>query len=312
VITVMRTLLLAAAGSDRVRRSVERLGPTRALVTRFVPGTATRDALDVTGELIADGRFVTLDYLGEDTLDRAQADATVDAYVVLLRGLGDAGLAAGAEVSVKLSAVGQALPGDGEKVALDNARRICAAAAAVGTTVTLDMEAHTTTDSTLRILHELRADYPWVGAVLQAALRRTEDDCRALATAGSRVRLCKGAYKEPADVAYQKKADVDAAYVRCLEILMAGRGYPMVASHDPAMIAAAQRLAAENARAADSYEHQMLYGIRTPEQRRLAALGLTMRVYVPYGGEYYGYFMRRLAERPANLTFFLRALAGRR
>jgi proline dehydrogenase len=312
VITVMRTLLLAAAGSDRVRRSVERLGPTRALVTRFVPGTATRDALDVTGELIADGRFVTLDYLGEDTLDRAQADAAVDAYVVLLRGLGDAGLAAGAEVSVKLSAVGQALPGDGEKVALDNARRICAAAAAVGTTVTLDMEAHTTTDSTLRILHELRADYPWVGAVLQAALRRTEDDCRALATAGSRVRLCKGAYKEPADVAYQKKADVDAAYVRCLEILMAGRGYPMVASHDPAMIAAAQRLAAENARAADSYEHQMLYGIRTPEQRRLAALGLTMRVYVPYGGEYYGYFMRRLAERPANLTFFLRALAGRR
>jgi len=308
----MRTLLLAAAGSDRVRRSVERLRPTRALVTRFVPGAATSDALDVTGELVADGRFVTLDYLGEDTLDRAQADATVEAYLELLRGLGDAGHATGAEVSVKLSAVGQALPGDGEKVALDNARRICAAAAAVGTTVTLDMEAHTTTASTLRILHDLRADYPWVGAVLQAALHRTEDDCRALAVAGSRVRLCKGAYKEPADVAYQKKADVDAAYVRCLEILMAGQGYPMVASHDPAMIDAAQRLAVEHGRSADSYEHQMLYGIRTPEQRRLASLGLIMRVYVPYGGEYYGYFMRRLAERPANLTFFLRALAGRK
>lgn len=308
----MRSLLLAASRSDRVRRGVEKMRPTRAMVHRFVPGTATADALQVTADLIASGRAVTLDYLGEDTLDRAQAAGTVAAYVELLRGLGDAGLGHGAEVSVKLSAVGQALPGDGEQVALDNARRICEAAAAIGTTVTLDMESHTTTDSTLRILAALRAEFPWVGAVLQAALHRTEDDCRALATPDSRVRLCKGAYKEPATVAYQKKADIDAAYVRCLEILMAGPGYPMIASHDPAMIAAADELAVQHGRKPDTYEHQMLYGIRTPEQKRLAHLGLTMRVYVPYGGEYYGYFMRRLAERPANLTFFLRALAGRK
>ncbi|NUR73701.1 MAG: proline dehydrogenase [Hamadaea sp.] len=305
---MMRTLLLAAARSGRTRRVVERLRPTRAMVNRFVPGTATSDALAVTGELIRSGRAVTLDYLGEDTLDRSQADATVEAYLALLGGLSYGALA---EVSVKLSAVGQALPGDGEEIALANARRICAAAADVGTTVTLDMESHTTTDSTLRILHKLRTEFPWVGAVVQAALHRTEADCRELAAAGSRVRLCKGAYKEPATVAYQKKDEIDAAYLRCLDILMAGSGYPMVASHDPAIIAAAQRMAGQYRRSADTWEHQMLYGIRVPEQERLAAAGYTMRVYVPYGGEYYGYFMRRLAERPANLTFFLRALVSR-
>jgi proline dehydrogenase len=124
------------------------------------------------------------------------------------------------------------------------------------------------------------------------------------------VRLCKGAYKEPASVAFQGKADVDASYVRCLEVLMSGPGYPMVATHDPAMITAAKRLA--KGRAPGSYEFQMLYGIRPTEQQKLADEGETMRVYVPYGDEYYGYFMRRLAERPANVTFFLRSLASKR
>jgi proline dehydrogenase len=197
---------------------------------------------------------------------------------------------------------------DGEKIALENARKICRAAEAVGATVTLDMEDHSTTDSTLGILRQLRVDFPWVGAVLQAYLRRTEQDCRDLSGAGSRVRLCKGAYSEPESVAFQEKSEVDKSYVRCLKILLEGKGYPMIASHDPRLIAIAERLIADTGRAPGDHEFQMLYGIRPEEQRRIAGKSETMRVYVPYGDEWYGYFMRRLAERPANLTFFLRAL----
>jgi proline dehydrogenase len=173
------------------------------------------------------------------------------------------------------------------------------------------MEDHTTVDSTLAILRELRLDFPDTGAVLQSCLRRTEADCRDLAGDGSRVRLVKGAYAEPDAVAYPDKADVDRAYVRCLKVLMAGDGYPMVASHDPRMIELAGVLAERHGRAPGSYEYQMLHGIRTGEQRRLAAAGERVRVYVPYGADWYGYFMRRLAERPANVGFFLRALFTR-
>jgi proline dehydrogenase len=148
-----------------------------------------------------------------------------------------------------------------------------------------------------------------VGAVLQAYLHRTEGDCRDLAVAGSRVRLCKGAYKEPESVAFQDSADVDKSYVRCLKVLMAGGGYPMVASHDPRLVEIAGALAARHHRAADTFEYQMLYGIRPEEQKRLADRGEQMRVYIPYGQEWYGYLMRRMAERPANTVFFLRALA---
>ncbi|MFD1149044.1 proline dehydrogenase family protein [Saccharothrix hoggarensis] len=303
---MLRSTLLAASRSEAIRELVERTPLTRPVVKRFISGDDVDAAVATTGEVLADGRYVTLDHLGEDTRDAEQATATVEAYLDLLRRLELAGHTDRAEVSVKLSAVGQFLPVDGEKIALENARRICAAAGAVGTTVTLDMEDHTTTDSTLGILHELRVDFPWVGAVLQAYLRRTEQDCRDLAHAGSRVRLCKGAYKEPASVAFQDKADVDLSYVRCLKVLMAGEGYPMVASHDPRLIAIATELAKDRPR--DSYEFQMLYGIRPDEQRRIAAAGHRMRVYVPYGDEWYGYFMRRLAERPANVAFFLRSL----
>ena len=147
--------------------------------------------------------------------------------------------------------------------------------------------------------------------MIQAYLHRTESDCKDLAYAGSRVRLCKGAYKEPESVAFQDKHDVTLSYVRCLKVLMAGDGYPMVASHDPTLIAIAGALAARNERAKGSYEYQMLYGIRPEEQRRLAADGETMRVYVPYGDQWYGYLMRRLAERPANLAFFARSLVSK-
>src|SRR3954454_15951114 len=213
------------------------------------------------------------------------------------------------EVSVKLSAIGPALD---TSMGLDNARAICAAASAAGTTVTLDMEDHTTTDSTLEILAELRKNHPSTGAVLQAYLRRTEGDCRELATAGSRVRLCKGAYAEPESVAFQSALDVDKSYVRCLNVLMSGDGYPMVATHDPRLIAIAEDRARWFDRAADEYEFQMLYGVRPEEQARLAGAGHVVRVYVPYGDQWYGYLMRRLAERPANVAFFGRALTSRK
>jgi proline dehydrogenase len=299
-------MLHAAARSTAARSVVERSPLTRPVVRRFIAGDSVTDAIGTTGDLLSSGRLVTLDHLGEDTTNPDQADATVRAYQELLKRLGDKGFTDRAEVSVKLSAVGQKLDAG---LALDNARRICVAADSVGATVTLDMEDHTTTDATLAVLHDLRADFPWVGAVLQAYLRRTEGDCRDLATAGSRIRLCKGAYAEPASVAFTEKSEVDKSYVRCLKVLMNGAGYPMVASHDPRLIAIAAHLAAEAGRDADSFEFQMLYGIRPDEQQRLADERNRIRVYLPYGTEWYGYFMRRLAERPANLAFFLRSLA---
>jgi len=305
---MLRQVILAASRSGALRRVVEHAPVTKQVVNRFVPGASLGDAVHATTELVTSGRAVTIDYLGEDTLDATQAQATADAYVALLGRLADAGLTrqGRAEVSVKLSAVGQAFD---EAMALDHATRISQAAADAGTTVTLDMEDHTTTDSTLDILGKLRQDFPGTGAVLQSYLHRTEADCRDLATEGSRVRLCKGAYKEPASVAFQGAKDVDRSYVRCMKVLMAGPGYPMLATHDPRLVAIGLDLAKE--RAKGTYEFQMLYGIRPTEQERLAAEGETVRVYLPYGDEWYGYFMRRLAERPANVTFFLRSLASK-
>jgi proline dehydrogenase len=302
-------VLLSLSRSGRVRHLVETAPVSRGVVARFVAGNSAEEAVAASRRLVDSGRLVSLDRLGEDTVERSQADVTRDAYVTLLKLLAEEGLTTAAEVSVKLSAVGQALPGDGEKLALDNAFAICEAARDAGTTVTLDMEDHTTTDSTLAILAELRRDFPATGAVLQAYLHRTEADCRDLATPGSRVRLCKGAYKEPPSVAFQSKAEVDRSYVRCLKTLMAGPGYPMVATHDPRLVTITDDLVRRYGREKGSYEYQMLYGIRPNEQLRLAARGERMRVYVPYGDEWYGYLVRRMAERPANLAFFLRSLA---
>jgi proline dehydrogenase len=311
-LSLLRHPILALSRSDAVKKLVSTLPVSSGIVTSYVPGETTESAVEATGRLVGEGLTVTLDFLGEDTLDQAQADATVTAYVELLGQLSASGLARHAEVSVKLSAIGQALPDQGDKIALENARTICRAARNAGTTVTLDMEDHTTTDSTLQILRELRKDFPETGAVLQAYLHRTEADCRALAYEGSRVRLCKGAYNEPESVAFQSSLDVDKSYVRCLKILLGGQGYPMIATHDPRMIAIASSIAADRGRAKGTYEFQMLYGIRPTEQRRLVAAGETVRVYIPYGHEWYGYLMRRLAERPQNLSFFLRSLISKK
>ncbi|HEX4190115.1 MAG TPA: proline dehydrogenase family protein [Marmoricola sp.] len=309
---MLRQGLLSLSRSRRVKDLATRLPVTSGVVARYVPGERTADVVEATSALVANGLAVSIDYLGEDTLDEDRAEATVGAYLELLDALAASGFARHADVSVKLSAIGQALPDIGEKASLENARRIARAARAVGATVTLDMEDHTTTDRTLETLRELRKDYPETGAVVQAYLRRTEDDCRALAFEGSRVRLCKGAYDEPETVAFGDSHEVDRAYVRCLKVLMAGEGYPMVATHDPRLVKIAAALATRFGRAPGSYEFQMLYGIRSEEQKRLAASAEQVRVYIPYGTEWYGYLVRRLAERPANLTFFLRSLLSQR
>ncbi|NYI05748.1 proline dehydrogenase family protein [Allostreptomyces psammosilenae] len=305
---MLRRMLLSASNSEELGRLVSASPLTRPLVDRFVSGETAQDAARAARALAARGLHVSLDRLGEDTADAAEAAHTRDAYLEVLDLIGRADLAPRAEVSLKLSSLGQFLPRDGERIALDHARAVCAGAAERGTTVTLDMEDHTTTDSTLGILRELRRDFPETGVALQACLYRTEADCRDLAGPGSRVRLCKGAYREPESVAPSSRAEVDRAYVRCLKILMAGEGYPMVATHDPRLIEIAGALAVRHGRPQGAYEFQMLYGIRPEEQQRLAAAGETTRVYVPFGDDWYAYFMRRLAERPANLAFFLRSL----
>ena len=312
----LRPAIMAASRRPGLRRAAEGLPATRRVVHRFVPGETIGSVLDSVAALRVSGRYVSVDYLGEDVSNAGDAHAAVQTYLDLIEKLGQYGDPAGAgvrplEVSVKLSALGQSLQHDGHKIARENAWTICDAAGRAGVWVTVDAENHTTTDSTLSIVRDLRADFGWLGAVLQAYLRRTLGDCEEFAASGARIRLCKGAYDEPASVAYRDPAEVTESYLTCLRALMAGSGYPMVASHDPAIVDAVPALISQSGRSTGEFEYQMLYGIRDDEQRRLADAGNQVRVYVPFGTQWYGYFMRRLAERPANLTFFLRALAQR-
>jgi proline dehydrogenase len=309
---VLRRMMLAVSASDRIRDVITTAPLTRDVVTRFVAGATQDDALRATSELLGQGLLVTLNHLGERTTDPEQAAAAADEYIGLLGRLAADGHArAGrAEVSVKPTAVGLGLKEHGEKTARENITRICAAAAAAGTTVTIDMEDQPLVEPTVRLVHELREEFPGLGCVIQSYLRRSEADCAALA--GLRVRLCKGAYDAPEEVAFTGRREIDLSYVRCLRVLLAGSGYPMLATHDPRLIDIIQAQTILAGRPADRFEYQMLYGIRPAEQRRLANQGSRVRVYVPYGSDWYGYLTRRLIERPANLTFFLRSLVSRR
>ncbi|MET9258130.1 proline dehydrogenase family protein [Streptomyces sp. NPDC003717] len=300
-------VILAASRSDRMRRLVSAAPMTKQVVDRFIPGEGVDEVLPIIQGLTGQGLELTMDVVGEDITTPAQAEAARDAYLELIDRLKPLDLGTRAEMSVKLSMFGQALDG-GHELALANVRPVVEAAAEIGTTVTLDAEDHTTLDSMFAIHEELRRDVPQTGCVIQAYLFRTEADARRLADSGSRVRLVKGAYKEPAEVAHQQRHEIDKAYVRILRILMEGEGYPMVGSHDPRLIAIAQELAAAAGRKLDEYEFQMLYGIRGEEHLRLAREGHRMRVYTAYGTDWYGYFMRRLAEKPANLRFFVRSM----
>jgi proline dehydrogenase len=304
---MLRRALLRVSRSEKIKNLMTTAAVTAGVVERFIAGETSDHVVTVSRRLVSAGLLVSIDYLGEDTTDRSDVDAVVIAYLNLLTKLRESGLSASAEVSIKLTALGQHLR-DGPQLALENAELICRAARMADAAVTLDMEDHPTTDSTLEILHRLRKEYPDTGVVLQAYLYRTEDDCRDLAVAGSKVRLCKGAYAESESVAFQDRQEIDKAYVRCMKILMAGGGFPMLATHDPTLIDIGLKLAGEYGRGPGDFEFQMLYGIRPTEQQRLASLGHAVRVYVPYGTNWYGYLIRRLAERPSNLRFFARSL----
>lgn len=313
---MLRSALLAAAASERIREIVTSTSATSALVHRYVAGESSEDAVAVARSLRSHGLLVTLDYLGEDATDAQRAAATAAQYVHLVGKLAAEGLTGdgAVEVSVKPTALGLLLGGEdspepnvvGMRIAAEHLERIVVAAASAGTTVTVDAEDHRTTDAALRLAGSLRSRFGSVGTVIQASLRRTEADVRSLATPGTRVRLCKGAYAEPASQAFDSRHEVDKSFARCLRVLMSGPGYPMIATHDPRLIAITRSLGM--ARDAGSFEYQMLFGVRPDEQRRLAASGAQVRVYVPYGGDWYPYLVRRLAERPSNLAFFLRSL----
>ena len=288
--------MLALSKSPRAERLVTTSPLTADVVRRYVAS----DIGAVVDRLTRQGLLVSVDHLGEEVTDEAQAEATVATYVSLLDLL-----PAGADVSVKLTALGLRLS---QRLATANAAAICAAAEAKGVTVTLDAEEHDTIAGLHAVHAMLRREHPEVGVVVQAYLPDSLDRCEKAGSA--RVRLCKGAYTAPGG--YRRAADIDRSFVRCLKVLMAGPGYPMVATHDPRPLRIASTLAVLDGRDTTGYEYQMLYGVRPEEQTRLAGLGSRVRVYVPYGADWYAYLMRRLAERPRNLAFFLRSLVSRR
>ena len=295
---MLRSVLLAASRSPRVERLVAALPASRNLAHRYVAGTDAADALGAATEAVGAGRSVTLEHLGPAVRTVEAATATRDEYVGLLSRLAAAGLTPAGDVTVRLGALGH---GFDERLGYDNARAVCAAAAAAGTSVTLGMEDHTTTDATLDVLLKLREEYPATGATLQAYLRRTESDCRDLAGAGSRVRLCRGGYRQPESVAYRAARDIGRSYVRCAKVLLAGDGYPMFATADPRMITIIEDRARWFDRRADQFEFQLGYGVRPLEQERLVAEGYTVRIRIPYGRAWYAHLMRRVAVRPAVL-----------
>ncbi|HJW22031.1 MAG TPA: proline dehydrogenase family protein [Candidatus Limnocylindrales bacterium] len=308
----MRSLLLALSHRRFLGRLATRLPFTRPMVARFVAGESLQAAQPAIRRLHDAGFRSTVDILGESVMHEDAARAAATAYVEALHALAERGL--DLNVSLKLSQMGLGL---GPQVARQNAGRVLAAAAELGAFVRIDMEDHTTTDATLDVWRSLRpvmAGEGDVGVVLQSALRRTEDDVEVLIAEDARIRICKGAYKEPAAVAYPDKADVDAAYRRITERLLADGRYPAIATHDDVMVDHAITYAREHGIGPERFEFQMLYGIRRDLQDRLLADGWTVRIYVPCGREWYPYFMRRLAERPANVTFLLRSVLreGRR
>lgn len=307
--TALRQGLLGLGRSDRARRVAERAGLGRSTARRLVAGETTQECVRTVHGLVAAGRLATVEFLAADPVDAGRASRTRDTHLELLRALTAEGLTAGGatELVVDLDKLGRSLPEEGAKIALDNARQLCEAAAAAGTTVTVDAGDHTTTDATLDTVRALRADFPSVGIGLHARLRRTEDDCRELATEGSRVLLSDGGAPGPESVAFQGTHDIGLSYVRCMKILLEGSGHPALATHDPRLIEIARSLVDKELRAKDSLDFQLHQGIRSKEQQALVDAGYRVRVHVAYGDDWYAHVLRRVAEHPAQTRFLLRS-----
>ena len=303
---LVRGLILFLSRRKGLRRWMESSRTARGLARRFVAGDTLDDALAAARRLNAEGITVTLDHLGESVASLAEAAAAREVCLRTLAAIADAGL--GANISVKLTQLGLDFSYDACRA---NMEELAASAARLKTFVRIDMESSAYTDRTLRLARGLHAAYGSVGVVIQAGLRRSREDVEALCREGIRVRLCKGAYLEHAGVAFPRKRDVDRNFIELMRILFDRGPYPAIATHDEKMLNAARQYARERGIPPDAFEFQMLYGIRRDLQQRLAAEGYRLRLYVPFGPAWYPYYMRRLAERPANVLFMLRNLARR-
>ena len=303
---MLRRTLLFLSQREGLKDVLLKVPVVRRVAHRFVAGDTLEEALASARELNDDGLEVTLDHLGESVTDRAAARAAAETYLESLDAIERS--PARSTISLKLTQLGLDI---GRDFCLENLRRILTRAAELESFVRIDMESSDYTEATLSIFEEVWPEYgPHVGIVLQSYLYRSEDDARRMAELGAPVRVCKGAYDEPEDVAYQRKDEVDASFVRMLEVLVPSESPTAVATHDEAMVAAALDEMARSDLGPGEVEFQMLYGVRRDYQRELAGGGHPVRIYVPYGSEWYPYLMRRMAERPANLMLVLRALAG--
>jgi proline dehydrogenase len=304
---MLRSVLLYLSEQKRLQNFVLGSKFARKRSRRFVAGETLDEAIGAVRDLNARGMDVTLDHLGESVESEEQANEATDDYIRILDRLAaESGVKS--TISIKPTQIGLAIDRD---LCLKNMRRLAESARAHGNFVRMDMEASCYVETTLSVFYELSDEFENIGAVIQSYLRRSEEDVREIARRGASVRLCKGAYKEPAQLAFQKKQEINDSYVKLLEILMGSEAPIGIATHDDLMIDAGKRLIRERADRKAPVEFQMLYGIRRDMQARLIEEGYGMRVYVPYGNEWYPYFMRRMAERPANLFFALRAMGGK-
>jgi proline dehydrogenase len=302
---MLRSLFLYLSRAGWAKTLIMRVGPIRRSAHRFVAGDTLEQAIDVCRGLNQKGLEVTLDHLGESVIDEAGANQAAQAYLDLLDSVAESGVQS--TVSVKLTQLGLDIR---EDLCVSHMRRILARARELGNHITIDMESSDYTDATLRVFRRLRPEFDNVGTVIQAYLYRSEADMKALAQEGAFVRLCKGAYKEPPDRAFPDKTDVNANYARLVELFLcpeslAAGTYLGIATHDEKMINAAKAYIKAHDVPCDRFEFQMLYGIRGKLQEQLRDDGFKVRVYVGYGTEWYPFFMRRLAERPANVWFVL-------
>ncbi|MGC9970908.1 MAG: proline dehydrogenase family protein [Bryobacteraceae bacterium] len=300
---ILRSSLLFLSRRKALRRWMETSALVRPLTVRFVAGQTLEEALGVCTRLQHDGVMITLDRLGENVTSLEEAEASRDGYIAALRRITDLELAG--SVSIKLTQFGMDLS---EDACRKNAGRLVEEARRLGKVVEIDMESSDYVDRTLRLVIELHESSGNVRSVIQAYLRRSEKDVERLCEKRVPVRLCKGAYREPASVAFRRKSEVDRSYVRLMKVLLERGNYPALATHDERIIGEAQRFAAASGIGKDRFEFQMLYGIRRDLERRFVEQGYRLRLYVPFGHAWYPYFMRRLAERPANLLFLMRNL----
>jgi proline dehydrogenase len=302
---MLRQTLLFLSERNDLKKVLFKLPFARRMSGRFVAGDTSQEALDVARQLNGQGFRVTLDLLGESVSDRAEAEFAAAEYAESLTEIN--GHDAESTISLKLTQLGLDIDTD---FCYENLLRVVRQANELGNFVRIDMEDSEHTQTTLDVFYRVFEQYRNVGIVIQSYLYRSEADISRLVDLGAPVRLCKGAYNEPASVAFQDRSEVDASYVRLMKMLLDGGAPTAIASHDEKMIDATLEHVARNGIPDDAFEIQMLYGVRREYQRQLVDNGLTMRIYLPYGSQWYSYFMRRMAERPANLLFVMRAALG--